>query len=100
MYTTQPIRVRSTGAWWEYMPPVRLYNFIANSAAFAGENSVYIEQAIKSGDRDLIGAAIDRATKPITDGIRNAVMLLVLGGVTYVVVKGMMVKRVAKKIIP
>jgi len=99
MYAAEAIRVRSTGAWWEYMPPVRLYNFIANSAAFAGENSAYIEQAIKSGDHDLIGAAIDRVTKPITDGIRNAVMLLVLGGVTYVVVKGMIAKRVAKKII-
>lgn len=92
-------RIRGVSGGWDWFPPVALYNFVKGGAEKAGRASVDIEQAIKSQDGDLIGAAIDRATKPITDGIRNAVTLVIVGGIAYVGVKAFLVSKTAKKLL-
>jgi hypothetical protein len=91
-------RIQPTGAWWEALPPVRLYNFVKGGAEYAGEQSAYIETALKSGDTNLIGSAIDRAIAPVQDAVRNTVTLVLVAGVGYVAFKYWLVKKAAKKI--
>lgn len=101
-YTTNAIaqtRIQGVASGWNWFPPVALYNFVKSGAEKAGRASVDIEQAVKTQDGDLIGSAIDRATKPITDGLRNAVTILVVGGVAYVGIKAFLVSKAAKKIL-
>lgn len=97
--TPQPVAGMGEKSWWEYLPPVALYNFVADGAAYAGEQSHHIEQAVKTADSDVIGAVVDRATKPIADGVRNGVFLLVAVGGGYLILKSYLASKAARKLL-